>query len=426
MQGQENPLRSLRNDLLSQEGSNPYFPYDPIRGYIDIYDKDNSMWYWLVRARENPDTAPIVIWLEGGPGEGGSIEMVCKTGPFYVMKNFSETHPRAYLKGNTTWAQKANMVYPDFPLGCGFSTVTDRGLSFSRKQVQQQILIFFEKFLERHPEFKGRPLYVTGVSYGGHWVPYAATALKYAGNPDINVVGFYIGSGFMDIEIANESYLGWALKNYKYTGFTESMAPIFRKWQNLCAHLVEFGANRLYQAESYEVCFNQYYNKIVAEIQKKKPKFDGNNMPGNLTADPRPQEFLNNTQVIKFLDVRKPHFLFFNQSYFNFFIPRDLHVSMEPYLRRLLDDGVKGVFTSGTLDFITNYVQSEKTVAAVEWKGQEVYNKKKMVPFHGGVYKEYMNLREYRVDGSGHGICTYKPEIAAEIFNSLIAWEPSP
>jgi len=34
------------------------------------------------------------------------------------------------------------------------------------------------EFLEKYPEFKGRPLYVTGESYAGHYVPAISAYIK--------------------------------------------------------------------------------------------------------------------------------------------------------------------------------------------------------------------------------------------------------
>ena len=410
---------------VDPEESNPYFPVDPIRGYIDIYDKDNSMWYWLARARNNPDTAPIIIFFEGGPGGASSFDYVGPSGPFkFYKKNFSKVHPRAYLKGNTTWAENAHVLYPDFPLGVGFSTVTSRGLSFNGKQVQEQVVLFYTKFLEIYPEFKGRPIYVTGISYGGHWVPYATTALKYSGNPDINVKGFYISSGLMDYKKATESYIDFALENFKYTGFTQEQAIRYEKLYDLCLQMIDLRPNKLYTIDWFNVCENKAFLAMMKEIREKKPKFNNHDIAGNYTFDLTPFYFLNNSKVLKFAAVKQKEFQPINMTFFYFFAPRDVYVVMEPLIARLLNDGVKGAVAAGTLDLICNYKQSEGTIASVKWKWQEQYNAVKMTPCNGGLCKEFKNLREYRVFGSGHGICVYQPEIAAEIVDSLIKWEP--
>ena len=408
-----------------KNGPNPFFPFDPIRGYIDIYDKNNSMWYWLVRARHNHSTAPLIIFLEGGPGGASSEDFTGASGPL-TFRNYSNSHPKAYLKGSTSWAEKANLLYPDFPLGVGFSTVTSEYLSYDGKQAQEQILLFFEKFLEIFPEFKNRPIFVAGISYGGHWVPYTAYALKYAQNPDINVKGFYISSGLIDYQKAVDSYISFALANFKYTGFTEADATPWKKVISLCQHMGRLCPKHpLLTVDRYKVCEDKGFLAMMAEIRQKKPKFNNKDISGDFHFDLSNIEFLNNSQVINFLKVRKRHFEPINMTFFYFFAPKDGFVPMQPLLARLLDDGVKGVVAAGRLDFICNYMQSEAAVASIGWKWREEYNRVKMgVCPPGGLCKEFKNLREYRVDGSGHGIGYFRPEVAAEIINSLIDWEP--
>ena len=150
-----------KNQKDTELDPSPYFPFNPDRGYINIYGEDNAMWYWHFKARKNPETAPLVIWFEGGPGGASTSDVFLFNGPFQIH-NWPTGGKKATLK-EVTWVDEVNMVYPDFPLGVGFSTVTGDKLSRIGAQVQEQILIFFEKFLEKYPEYKKRPVYVAGV-----------------------------------------------------------------------------------------------------------------------------------------------------------------------------------------------------------------------------------------------------------------------
>ena len=165
------------NDQIPQNGlkSNPYFPYDPITGYIDIYEEEgNSMFYWLSPARENPDTAPVIIWLEGGSAVSSLFRYL---GPLEV-KNYPEGGKKATIR-KISWNQKANLLFADYPLGIGFSTSTADHIPLTRKDLQDQMLRFYQGFLEKHPQYKGRDIYVGGESFGGHTASYTAYALKY-------------------------------------------------------------------------------------------------------------------------------------------------------------------------------------------------------------------------------------------------------
>ena len=415
-------LRSQDDSAEPSVGASP-FPFDFDRGYIDIYEQEgNCMWYWHFRAMKNPETAPLILWFDGGPGGASSGDVFTSNGPF-KFENYSPKDPIAYFK-NTTWSQVANVVYPDFPLGVGFSNVTTGHVSFGKDQVMEQILIFFTKFLKKYPEYKKRPLYIGGVSYGGHWVPYVATALKYSGNPDINIQGFYISDGMIHAQTLLETYPDFALQNFKYTGFTQQDAENVGSLKDLCLHSFTTRLNRLYTKGYFSVCLDVYGAKIYKTIHQKRPKFSRYSMPGGYPFDGTFIEFLNTTSIQTFLGALHKDFQFVNNTFGNMFAPRDFYVDVRPMLARLLDDGVKGVFTVGNLDFICNSLQSEQTVADLKWKHQKAYNMASRKPCKYGYCKGLANLREYRVTGSGHGTSVYKPEFTLEIIESLINWNP--
>ena len=283
METQNKPQARDYVNLLNQpsegeSGQDPYFPFTPDRDYIDIYDENNSMWYWHFRARKNPDTAPLIIWLQGGPGGASTSDVFWSNGP-YQFDDWPKGSKRATYK-NTSWVNKINMIYADFPLGVGFSTVTGEKLSRVGKQAQEQILIFFQKFLQKYPEYKKRPLYLAGASYAGHWVPYAASILKYSKNPDINVQGFYITDGLIDTKAQDESYLSFALQNAQYTKFTKESVQEFTPLLNLCIYSQETGQNRMHARMRLNLCWNTYYFDLLGYILKRNPKFTPYFMPG--------------------------------------------------------------------------------------------------------------------------------------------------
>lgn len=53
--------------------------------------------------------------------------------------------------------------------------------------------------LDDFKRFKGHPLYISGESYAGHYIPQVGNALYFRQlqNPDINLKGLAIGNGWM-------------------------------------------------------------------------------------------------------------------------------------------------------------------------------------------------------------------------------------
>ncbi len=57
-----------KEDLITNlPGLNFATNYSQFSGYLDL-DNDHHYHYWLTESQQNPDTDPVVIWLNGGPG----------------------------------------------------------------------------------------------------------------------------------------------------------------------------------------------------------------------------------------------------------------------------------------------------------------------------------------------------------------------
>ena len=414
-------LGRQRGNKRSQRASDwtPYFPYQPITGYVDVYDqKGNSMFYWLSPARENPDTAPLIIWLEGGPGGSSVSSLFIYLGPLEV-KDYPFAGEKAKIR-KIAWNQKAHVVFPDYPIGVGFSTNTQEHSVFTAKDVKNQMLRFYEGFLKNHPEFKGRPVYVAGESYGGHSVPYMAGALKYSNNTDINLKGIFITSGFVNGADCYNSYPEFAVLNKKYTKITESQYTEFSKLRDLCVHRLDIGPNPRYQASLVHSCDVSYYYKMLSEFAVKNPSFTPYYMPGGHEDDQTFVQFLNNYGVQEAINVRKNTYYPANFTMFYQMWNTDIFQDSSPIIGRLLDDGVKAVIVDDELDFICNYQQAEASISQMKWSGKQGWAKAERRPCEYGLCKEYKNLKEIRVPGAGHGISWYKPQVGLDIINQLI------
>lgn len=56
-------------------------------GYVDI-EQDQHIFWWFFEARnENPHTAPLTVWINGGPGSSSMIGLFEELGPCRVDSN---------------------------------------------------------------------------------------------------------------------------------------------------------------------------------------------------------------------------------------------------------------------------------------------------------------------------------------------------
>merc|ERR1712228_457384 len=90
-------------------------------GFITA-DKANNgnMFFWFFPAEEDPENAPVVIWLQGGPGGSSMFGALKLHGPIITTVD-ENNNLNGVTKNPYSWGRKHNMVYIDNPVGAGFS-----------------------------------------------------------------------------------------------------------------------------------------------------------------------------------------------------------------------------------------------------------------------------------------------------------------
>ena len=182
------------------------YPHRHWAGYIDVDKKHGGhLFYWLFESWEAPATAPLIVWMNGGPGCSSMDGLFLENGPFKLSGSLGvKVNPHS-------WAATANVVYLDQPVGTGLSYTTGKVYPKNDGDVNKGILDFFDGFFEVHPELAGRELFLTGESHSGHYLPSLAQAIllrgdKQAGQPGqptkpnevIRLGGVAIGNGWID------------------------------------------------------------------------------------------------------------------------------------------------------------------------------------------------------------------------------------
>ena len=148
----------------------PEIPDDD-SGYVQVDNSsDCRMLWWLYGARRaaRREGAPLVLWLEGGPGSSGWLSDLGQIGPYDAARN-----ERA-----SSWAGRANLLFVDSPVGAGFSFCgRDAGLRSSLRHVVVDLQTTFGAVLERHPRLRNCPLWIFGQGWGAQPAVRLAEAL---------------------------------------------------------------------------------------------------------------------------------------------------------------------------------------------------------------------------------------------------------
>ncbi|ETO05200.1 hypothetical protein RFI_32196 [Reticulomyxa filosa] len=163
--------------------------FNQYAGYMALGDEDEtSMFFWFVESQNNPATAPVVLWLNGGPGSSSiAYGFWTEHGPFRLAPNAVEVDIYDW-----SWNQIANVIYLESPSGVGFSySNKPTGYNCSDSKTAHINYLFLLRFFEVFTQFQNNDFYVTGESYGGHYVPQLSQMILEQNNT-INMKGFVV------------------------------------------------------------------------------------------------------------------------------------------------------------------------------------------------------------------------------------------
>ncbi|KAJ2803800.1 hypothetical protein H4R20_002749, partial [Coemansia guatemalensis] len=140
-------------------------------GYLDT-DKDHHFFFWFFEARnvsKNKD-APVILWMNGGPGCSSSLGALMEHGPCRVDKGGKTMSLHRY-----GWNDQAHIIFIDQPLNVGFSYGKR---VFDSYTAGEDVYNFLQLFYHAFPEYSNGDLHIFSESYGGHFVPATAKAIQ--------------------------------------------------------------------------------------------------------------------------------------------------------------------------------------------------------------------------------------------------------
>merc|ERR1719421_1833545 len=145
-----------------------------------------------------PEESPVLIWLNGGPGCSSMMGLMTENGPCSVNPDGSKDadgKPSTTLNPHS-WHNKANVIWVEQPAGTGFST---GGWDTNEEEVGEDMHAFLVELFKQLPQYAKLPLFISGESYAGHYIP--AMAYKIFEKKKLtNFKGFAIGNGLTNVE----------------------------------------------------------------------------------------------------------------------------------------------------------------------------------------------------------------------------------
>jgi len=388
-------------------------------GFITVHEKGTEkyqLFYWLFKPQnESVNNPPIIFWLEGGPGCSSLLCVFRENGPY----RFKEGEPKP-VWNKYTWSDKAYLLYIDQPLGTGYSNCSDTSLiPEDQKGVSKHLMIFLEKFFEKYPLLENKDFYVTGHSYGGHYVPYFTHDLlkrqsKTEKRLPLNLKGVAIGNGFFKGSTQSLAYAKFNLDNNLYdrpfsyiaSSIVYRLVDIFAKFGALRQAYFFFQLGRKI-SNGFESRFN-IYNREMAK------GYDGTKL----------MQYANSDEGRGKMGVGDRLWIPCSPKVMERMIDKDFYADMTYYLQEVIKSGLKVVLYSGVLDWICCTEGVIMYLEEISWEGKEKFFAQEWKNFTvnetvAGEYKEVDKFTFYKVYNAGHMTTIEKPEVGTYIIDKL-------
>ncbi|ULU04260.1 hypothetical protein L3Y34_017209 [Caenorhabditis briggsae] len=182
-------------------------------GYLNANQNGtHRMFYLLLESRDiSSDTAPLIIWFNGGPGCSSLGAFFEEFGPLYV--NFDG---KSLFENVNSWYHRANILFLESPIGVGFSyDQEDRNVSrgdddMIAEQNFRAVLDFFEN---KNQSYLKNEFFIAAESYGGVYGPMlsalVAESIAKREFPNEKFKGLIIGNGFMNVKLSTNTMILW-------------------------------------------------------------------------------------------------------------------------------------------------------------------------------------------------------------------------
>ncbi|XP_050388514.2 probable serine carboxypeptidase CPVL isoform X2 [Patella vulgata] len=379
-------------------------PIKSYSGLLTVNETYNSnMYFWFFPAQVNPADAPVLLWLQGGPGGSSLFGLFVEHGPYTVLENGTLT------RKNVTWNEKYSMLYIDNPVGTGFSfTKDDRGYATNEVDVGINLYKALVQFFQIYPEFQKNEFYVTGESYAGKYVPaisYRIHLENPAAKVKINFKGMAIGDGLCDPETMMSQYAPFM---FSIGTLDENQRDYFQNLSDIAVQDIKAGR----YMDAFKI-----FDELLNGDETTGPPFyqqaTGSTDYYNFLRIKSPDSFGYYNNLLADPSVRKAihvgNLTYNDGSTVEKYLTNDFMQSVKPWISVLLDN-YKVMIYNGQLDIIIAVPLTEAWLQTVPWSGLEKYKSVERNIWNctlcggeiAGYYRQVDNFYQVIVLGAGH------------------------
>lgn len=394
-------------------------------GYVPVRQQKAHVFWWFYKSPQRVSSLvkpwPTILWLQGGPG-----------GSAVGRGNFLEIGPLdANLKQrNSTWLQKADLIFVDLPVGVGYSYTEDPSvIATTDSQVAADAIELVSALTKKIPTLQSSPLFLVGESYGGKLAAIIGISMSRA-----------IHSGILQLTLGGvvlgDSWISPDDFAFSYAQLLHSMS---RLTDNAVAPATEMAAKlKEEMALGQFATARKIWIDLLDLIDSETDSVNMENLllesnMNSLLAQSAPNTIddIMNGAIKRKLKI----------------IPKDLiwqqvsipvykamaNTFMKPAINEvdeLLSQGVDVTIYNGQLDVICSTIGVEGWVKKLKWDGLKSFLNLSRQPWNcdssghcSGPIKAYVrsfkNLHFYWILGAGHAVPIDQPDTALKMIGSI-------
>ncbi|KAF7190154.1 Carboxypeptidase S1-like B [Pseudocercospora fuligena] len=453
-------------------------------GYIDV-EEHQHLFFWFFEARnQDPLTAPLTLWLNGGPGDPSMVGLFSENGPCWIDYNGT------LQVNDNSWTNVSNVLYLDQPTDTGFSysipvngyidadtgylvelpnatcpgyatadscgTYASSNVSYTVNNTlaaAPYVWKALQGFTGAFPHHAQNGVYLSTESYGGHFGPVFADFIldqnERKEGAHIDLRGLSVGNGWFDPIIQFEAYYNYTVNPGNSFDFHPFNATTQAQMENalygegncldqLYACNYGPGTDGICSAAD-NFCYDEV--EYIFDTVTGRDEYDIR----ELTPDPFPYTswvaYLNKPEIQKAIGA----YTNFTYSVTNlgagtvataFGTTGDDSRGFDiiDRTRRLINDGVYVVHYAGDADYNCNWIGGEEVARQIDASGFTAagyqYLTTSTFVANGsqsafteqvhGVVKQASNYAFARIYDSGHQVPFYKPKAALALFQRLV------
>jgi hypothetical protein len=397
-----------------------------------IYDHQHRIWWTLWESKVSPATAPIIVWIMGGPGVTPAAIFFSFGGPFTIDE------AGVWNKDKLGFNQYANILVASYPYGVGNSGISNnKRKKLKPKNMANNFVRFLQRWWDNHPQYQKNDIYLSGDSAMGQLFPtmYHHAVLS---KPEFlpRVKGFLIDGAYFTMRNVEPKFLIYSKMFHLNTKKDEKRYT--KKVLELNNMKNSRGALGIYKTVSkylmkikrYAPIRRCYYDIRHFTPHNRKSKWGkkADHSCSHLVylGMRLGQEIYNSNKFEKWIGIQKntPYAKIINIKVLVKTLLWESKRDNSAGWKAMLNSGLKVAWTSGEYDSCGELTEFYNICRATfgEDIGKQIEDKKWRVKGDGN-YKNWKNFHIMKVDNSDHLVYGESPKLAYEFFRGVVEGE---